>query len=148
MCAAPGGKSMAMAEMMGNHGELYAIDRSHVKVAGITKLAEELGISIVKAFKADATKILSSGEGLEISDGVQEMSEKEMKRMERIAAAKAKRGEDNYKQIRASVIKSGFLKESFDHVLLDAPCSALGLRPRYVRFFFLSFFASDYSTLV
>lgn len=139
MCAAPGGKTMAMAEMMGNSGELYAIDRSHVKVAGITKLAEELGISIVKAFKADATKILSSGGGLEISDGVQEMSEKEKKRIERIAAAKAKRGEDDYKLIRARVIKSGFLKESFDHVLLDAPCSALGLRPRYVRLFVVFF---------
>ena len=136
MCAAPGGKTMAMAEMMGNSGEVYAIDRSHVKVAGITKLAEELGISIVKAFKADATKILSSGGNLEISDGVQEMSVKETKRMERIAAAKAKRGEDNYKQIRASVIKSGFREESFDHVLLDAPCSALGLRPRYMNICF------------
>lgn len=32
LCAAPGGKSTLLAQLMGNEGELIAVDRSHSKV--------------------------------------------------------------------------------------------------------------------
>ena len=34
MCAAPGGKTTAMAEWMGDRGEVIALDRTHKKVWG------------------------------------------------------------------------------------------------------------------
>jgi len=62
MCAAPGGKTTALAQMMENRGEIIALDRSHNKVAGIEKLAEELGITIIKAYRHDATKAIATEE--------------------------------------------------------------------------------------
>ena len=32
MCAAPGGKTTLIAQLMGNQGEVVALDRSHAKV--------------------------------------------------------------------------------------------------------------------
>jgi 16S rRNA C967 or C1407 C5-methylase (RsmB/RsmF family) len=35
MCAAPGGKTTLLAQLMGNQGEVVALDRSHAKVRRI-----------------------------------------------------------------------------------------------------------------
>ncbi len=76
MCAAPGGKTMHMAEMMENKGSILALDIYDHKLALITDNAERLGAEIVSCKKQDATKPL---------------------------------------------------QQSFDYVLLDAPCSGLGV---------------------
>ncbi len=34
MCAAPGGKTTLVAQLMGDSGEVVALDRSHAKVRG------------------------------------------------------------------------------------------------------------------
>ena len=49
MCAAPGGKTTYMAELMGNKGEICAFDIHEHKIKLIEKSAERLGISIIKA---------------------------------------------------------------------------------------------------
>lgn len=79
VCAAPGGKTMAMAERMGNAGRILAMDIYKRKVNLLLKEADRLGITIVDARTWDATKVDSS------------------------------------------------LIEKADKVLVDAPCSGLGV---------------------
>ncbi len=55
VCAAPGGKTFTMAEMMANRGKLYSFDLYDGKVSMIKMGAERLGLSIVEAAVHDAT---------------------------------------------------------------------------------------------
>ncbi|WOH00013.1 hypothetical protein DCAR_0519369 [Daucus carota subsp. sativus] len=171
MCAAPGGKTTAIAILMKDKGEVIAADRSHNKVLDIQKLAVEMGVHCVTAHKLDATKsvrlkdqsidegpcskedtclnIQNSGEeslktNTLSTDVLQDMetqshhvireqakngvytSKAEQRKIDR----RLKNGSGR-KSIGDRVEKSkGFAPDSFDRVLLDAPCSALGLRPR------------------
>jgi 16S rRNA (cytosine967-C5)-methyltransferase len=54
MCAAPGGKSTFMAELMENRGRVIALDRTAAKVARIASNAEALGITIIEPREGDA----------------------------------------------------------------------------------------------
>jgi 16S rRNA (cytosine967-C5)-methyltransferase len=54
MCAAPGGKSTFMAELMQNRGRVIALDRTATKVARIASNAEALGITIIELREGDA----------------------------------------------------------------------------------------------
>ncbi|KAI7990712.1 hypothetical protein LOK49_LG12G00294 [Camellia lanceoleosa] len=56
MCAAPGGKTTAIAILMKDKGEVVAIDRSHNKVLDIQKLAAEMGLNYITTYKLDALK--------------------------------------------------------------------------------------------
>eukprot|EP00898_Chlorokybus_atmophyticus_P002505 jgi/Chlat1/3255/Chrsp22S03435 len=100
MCAAPGGKTTAIAQCMEDKGTLIALDKSHVKAQQIRDLANELGFTCISAYKLDATKAALPPS---VADGADAVNGCEVK---------------------------GFPAHSFDRVLLDAPCSALGLRPR------------------
>lgn len=55
MCAAPGGKSCAAAERMGNKGEILAFDIYEHKAELIKNSAKRLEIDIIKAATADST---------------------------------------------------------------------------------------------
>ncbi len=79
LCAAPGGKTTNMAEMMRNTGEVIAFDRYEAKSNLIRSSCERLGLRNVKLLVGDATTL-------------------EM--------------------------------EPVDKVLLDAPCSGLGVLPK------------------
>ncbi|MCD7456289.1 rRNA (cytosine-C(5))-methyltransferase nop2c [Datura stramonium] len=61
MCAAPGGKTTAIASLMKDKGEVVAVDRSHNKVLGIQKLAAEMGLSCITTYKLDALKSVCHG---------------------------------------------------------------------------------------
>jgi 16S rRNA (cytosine967-C5)-methyltransferase len=78
-CAAPGGKTAHLAELMQDHGELIAVDKSAPGIEKIEQNLARLGIRSVRAVQADASEELP-----------------------------------------------GFAPESFDRILLDAPCSGLG----------------------
>ncbi len=54
LCAAPGGKSFTMAEMMKNEGELLSLDLYDHKIKLINDGASRLGINIIKAQINDA----------------------------------------------------------------------------------------------
>ncbi|NTU68767.1 MAG: 16S rRNA (cytosine(967)-C(5))-methyltransferase [Chlorobiaceae bacterium] len=54
MCAAPGGKSTYMAELMGNEGRIVALDRSVRKLDRIASNARALGITIIEPKEGDA----------------------------------------------------------------------------------------------
>jgi methyltransferase NSUN6 len=181
MCAAPGGKTTAMAALMENRGEIIALDRSHGKVAGIEALCAELGVKIVKAMRADSTRLTTTnscernaplslgtqeldfledsnarsgntrgcdghGNGGEASDATeQQMLSGERRRLKDLDIAKKRARQERKAQVRAKLghaasphtpqarnLERPLALESFDVVLLDAPCSALGLRPRLV----------------
>ncbi len=57
MCAAPGGKSCAIAEKMENQGEIYSFDIFPHKVELIKKAANRLGIKIINAKVMDSTAL-------------------------------------------------------------------------------------------
>lgn len=79
LCAAPGGKSEYIAEIMGNTGRVVACDLYPHKTELIDKSCERLGITIVETMVNDAEKY------------------------------------------------NGEFEDKFDRVLLDAPCSGLGI---------------------
>ncbi len=54
LCAAPGGKTTHLAELMENRGEILALDIYEKRLLSVTKTAERLGISIIKTLEADA----------------------------------------------------------------------------------------------
>ena len=56
MCAAPGGKTFTMAEMMNGKGQIYAFDLHEHRVGLIKEGAERLELGNVKAEARDATK--------------------------------------------------------------------------------------------
>jgi 16S rRNA (cytosine967-C5)-methyltransferase len=57
VCAAPGGKTMAIAEGMENNGEMIATDLYKRKLYHIKEQAQRLGITIVKTWSWDATRL-------------------------------------------------------------------------------------------
>ncbi|KAK9188010.1 hypothetical protein WN944_019409 [Citrus x changshan-huyou] len=176
MCAAPGGKTTAIASLLRDEGEVVAVDRSHNKVMDIQKLAAEMGLKCITTYKLDALKAVrrkneSNDEpnmcnskdnnyitsqtsdsmklhkevpsiGAEGLNGDKICKEKvsNEKGVERTYVSKA----DTRKNMRRmrngpgrnqclggrAENSKGFSPNSFDRVLLDAPCSALGLRPR------------------
>lgn len=186
MCAAPGGKTTAIASLMKDKGEVIAVDRSHNKVLEIHNLAAELGLNSIIAYKLDALKAVqkskSNGtvtqclgedkvsltsqetelasfvngnlsshttQGMEtdtndkiytlpVSDKISKPDDEQMKKGPYTSKAelrkqnrRMKNGPGKNQTTGGRVDKcEGFCPNSFDRVLLDAPCSALGLRPR------------------
>ncbi|GFS38624.1 NOL1/NOP2/sun family protein [Actinidia rufa] len=153
MCAAPGGKTTAIAILMKDKGEVVAVDRSHNKVLDIQKLAAEMGLNCIRTYKLDALKAVlrrSESSDVCISPSVAQVELdidcttrtncSNEKATETTCAGKVdlqksiwrpRNGPGRNNCMGGRVEKSdGFSPNSFDRVLLDAPCSALGLRPR------------------
>lgn len=64
VCAAPGGKTLATAEMMENCGKIVAMDVYEHKLALIEKQAERCGIAIIETKCHDSTEAAEALEGL------------------------------------------------------------------------------------
>lgn len=79
LCAAPGGKSCFMAQLMNNRGKIIACDVYEHRTQLISKTAKRLGIENIEVLVNDGT-----------------------------------------------VLRQGFI-EKFDRILVDAPCSGLGV---------------------
>ncbi|MCX5907150.1 MAG: 16S rRNA (cytosine(967)-C(5))-methyltransferase RsmB, partial [Deltaproteobacteria bacterium] len=82
-CAAPGGKTTHLAQRMENQGLIVALDLTEAKVRHIRENCSRIGIAIVEALRADATKPLPLSGG-----------------------------------------------RLFDRILVDAPCTGLGILHR------------------
>ncbi|MFN5222345.1 MAG: 16S rRNA (cytosine(967)-C(5))-methyltransferase [Cyanobacteriota bacterium] len=57
-CAAPGGKSTQIAELIGDRGEVWAVDRSEARLRRVVATAERLGLTCIQPLAADATQLL------------------------------------------------------------------------------------------
>lgn len=80
LCAAPGGKTTCLAELMGNRGEIVACDIHPRRLEQVKLFAERLGIDIIRTVALDAVQ--------------------------------------PHTQLQGAL---------FDRILLDAPCSGLGV---------------------
>ncbi|KAL2896045.1 putative methyltransferase NSUN6 [Bienertia sinuspersici] len=153
MCAAPGGKTTAIAMLMGDEGEVVAADRSHNKVIDVQNLAAEMGLKSIVTYKLDALKSVARDTVSDMTEDttalksctiVEEKLNGNMLHGENFISGNGNGHVPNIKgkqRVKNGVGKNhfsgervekskGFAPNSFDRVLLDAPCSALGLRPR------------------
>ena len=87
-CAAPGGKSTHLAQLMGNRGRIIAVDIHPKRLNLIQENVKRLGTDIVETVQADATKL------------------------------------EDVIELRP------LLKAKVDRILIDAPCSGLGVLAR------------------
>jgi 16S rRNA (cytosine967-C5)-methyltransferase len=95
-CAAPGGKTTHMAELMENQGVIYAVDMHMARLKIVERLCARLGTTIIKTIKADAAEMA----------------------LQPALAGLPKGAVDAMPQ------------EGFDAILVDAPCSGLGVLRR------------------
>ncbi|ADB57319.1 RsmB/NOP family class I SAM-dependent RNA methyltransferase [Archaeoglobus profundus] len=56
LCAAPGGKTIHMAELMRNRGVIHAFDVDELRLKRMEELIKRCGVKIVKIYKMDARK--------------------------------------------------------------------------------------------
>ncbi len=56
LCAAPGGKTLHMAELMENRGIIHAFDIDELRIKRMEELISRCGVRIVKIYKRDARK--------------------------------------------------------------------------------------------
>ncbi len=99
-CAAPGGKSTYLAELMENQGRIIALDRQRSRLDRLLENCRRLGVTIVTGLVADARK------ASEVLDAFDE-------ERDGMVTPSRRRG------------------ELFDRILLDAPCSGLGVLRRH-----------------
>jgi len=86
-CAAPGGKSTHMAALMGNQGEIMAVDRSANRLQALQENVDRLGITCIRAMVGSWSENLHQ--------------------------------------------KTSLLEQGFDRILVDVPCSGLGILRRH-----------------
>ena len=56
-CAAPGGKSTHLAELMGDQGLVLAVDRAEARLRRVQRNAERLGLQCIRSLCADAASL-------------------------------------------------------------------------------------------
>jgi 16S rRNA C967 or C1407 C5-methylase (RsmB/RsmF family)/transcription termination factor NusB len=56
-CAAPGGKATHLAELMGDQGEIWAVDRSESRLKKVGANAERLGLTSIRVLSANAAHL-------------------------------------------------------------------------------------------
>jgi 16S rRNA (cytosine967-C5)-methyltransferase len=88
LCAAPGGKTTHLAQLMNNRGTIVACDTAMRRIALIEENARRLGITIITPLHRNAPKTLSESD------------------------------------------RDPLAADRFDRVLVDAPCSGLGVLRR------------------
>ncbi|MEJ2229767.1 MAG: 16S rRNA (cytosine(967)-C(5))-methyltransferase RsmB [Nitrospirales bacterium] len=98
-CAAPGGKTTHLAQLMKNQGTIVALDRQRGRLDRLVSNCARLGISIVQPFHYDLSEHSGAGQGNGVSP--------------------------THPPLPA------MLAHPFDRILVDAPCSALGILRRH-----------------
>lgn len=110
MCAAPGGKTLAIADAVAPSVDVYALDRLSGKVARLLKDARSRGYTRVHPFVCNAAKSVLAGP-------------------RRCKGDPAPFRWDALPPVGRKI--RGFPAGGFQRVLLDAPCSGTGQRPYF-----------------
>lgn len=113
MCCAPGGKTSHLASLVRNNATIIGCDKSRKKVVTARDFFREMGATCVTPLAWDSTSCV-------VRDG------SETKSVQEVLSNASVSQKDGLLNIKA------FYPETFDRVLLDPPCSALGLRPKLV----------------
>eukprot|EP00750_Incisomonas_marina_P009276 INCI15880.1.p1 GENE.INCI15880.1~~INCI15880.1.p1 ORF type:complete len:366 (+),score=68.04 INCI15880.1:989-2086(+) len=156
MCAAPGGKSSHLAALMENKGVLVCCERGRGKCRRMAAKLADLGITCARVCKIDSGNPVLPADGSAPLSGTPNPNAKPVTLDQvathdsRLAVAftSSAAGHVPSKQDRRSKGGGGgdggggsltyysipkwhqFAPNTFDRVLLDPPCTALGLRPR------------------
>ncbi len=111
MCCAPGGKTHHVASLVDNDATIVACDKSRKKMRSAKKFFEGMGATCIIPIVMDSTKCI-----LDDNEKKKQcwMSAKDL-------MAKVHTESDGLMDLK------GFYPESFDKIILDPPCSALGL---------------------
>ena len=113
MCCAPGGKTSHLASLIRNQGYIIACDKSRKKMSAARDFFQSMGATCIVPLALDSTKSLLGSDDTQNWRGPKEIID---------TATSSKK--DGLLDVE------GFYPDSFDRILLDPPCSALGLRPK------------------
>ncbi|KAG7353458.1 Fmu Sun domain containing protein [Nitzschia inconspicua] len=113
MCSAPGGKTAHLASLVKNQALIVACDRSRKKMIEARNFFKSLGASCITPLALDSTRCVS-------------IDRSNVKSVKEVIEQAKTNPDDGLKNVKS------FSPESFDKILLDPPCSALGLRPKLV----------------
>lgn len=100
MCAAPGNKTTHIAALMGDTGRLVALDKTPNKLKLLLSKMSTFELRSVECYAFDSTKALDENPSGTFNDR------------------------------KLGPLVPPFAPNTFDRILLDAPCSALGNRPQ------------------
>lgn len=110
MCAAPGNKTTHLVELMGDRGRVVALDKTPHKLRQLEQKMLAFGVRSVRCYAFDATKALRTPDVCRVdSTGVNVVDDTDG---------------DQHR------LRPPFAPATFDRILLDGPCSALGNRPQ------------------
>jgi 16S rRNA C967 or C1407 C5-methylase (RsmB/RsmF family)/predicted ribosome-associated RNA-binding protein Tma20 len=160
MCSAPGGKTMHLANLTKDKAKIIALDKSKPKIQILNEELKKYKFSSIKAYNVDATKLVSQvtkNDALLLNpdllkvlnienesfsyDTIEQFLPSEEQKISLNQKSKNilrnKNTDENEKNILnkfkalSNIRCSVFPDESFDVILLDPPCSALGQRPMF-----------------
>lgn len=115
-CAAPGGKSTHLAELMGDRGEVVALDRSAARLQRVGRNLERLGLTCIQTRVGDGTQL----------DGRPEPTPADPE------PTPSQAGDDPGASTPApGAGDDAWWQGGFDRILVDAPCSGLGTLARH-----------------
>jgi 16S rRNA C967 or C1407 C5-methylase (RsmB/RsmF family) len=120
MCAAPGGKTSHLASLVKNDATIVACDKSRKKVLLARDSFQRFGATCIVPLVLDTTKCLS--DSCDHGDKIEDSFIHSV--VQQVLASAPVNAIDGLKEI------THFPPCSFDRILLDPPCSALGLRPK------------------
>ena len=122
-CAAPGGKSTHLAELMGDRGEVVALDRSAARLQRVGRNLERLGLTCIQTRVGDGTHLAGRPQPTP-ADPENGESQGADGPGARTALAGARTA-------LPSAGDGAWWQGGFDRILVDAPCSGLGTLARH-----------------
>ncbi len=123
-CAAPGGKSTHLAELMGDRGEVVALDRSAARLQRVGRNLERLGLTCVHPRVGDGTTLAGRpGPSPADADVDVEPGQADGAAGPAALTPSASSGPGN--------CDGAWWQGGFDRILVDAPCSGLGTLARH-----------------
>lgn len=130
-CAAPGGKTAHLASLVRNQATIIACDKSRRKMIRAKEMFLGMGATCIKTLALDSTKCVARDEchqrTLEEVSGLYSGGTSSCQfqlKLSKVLSSALESEKDGLLDITT------FPPQSFDRILLDPPCSALGLRPK------------------